>query len=338
MCFQMGGWARMPQDLYDMVVVGGGPVGLYAGYRGALLHLRVHVVDKGKKWSRGFHVPMYHNLPTHLGGMSGKEVIGMLRKNISQHADFVTIDDFVTIEDVRREGEGFVLEGTHHPSGGKRTYRGRTVALATGVVDRQPIVGGDIRNIFPHANRGLICYCEMCDGHLVYEKNMAVVGSGGLAIHLAEDLLFFGARTVTIITHGEDLLAEASASEGDVELWEELKEKGVKVLTGEIESLFGAEDGYFGARLSSGEELRFDLAFSAMGIHHINNGLALGLEAKVDKDGYVVVDGDCRMLDGDGDVIPGAYAIGDLNYNWNQVMIGFGDADRAVVHAWAEHL
>ncbi len=327
----------MSHDLYDMVVVGGGPVGLYAGYRGALLRLRVHVVDKGRKWSRGFHVPMYHNLPTHFGGMSGKEVIDMLRKNISQHPDCVSIDDFVTIEEVRRDGEAFVLEGTHQ-SGGQRRYRGRTVALATGVADRQPIIDGDIRNIFPHANRGLICYCEMCDGHLVYEKNMAVVGSGGLAIHLADDLLHFGARKVTILTHGMDLLEEGSVSPGDAKLWGELGEKGVEVFRGEIESLFGAQDGFFGARLSSGEELRFDLAFSAMGIYRINNELAVRLGAKLDEDGYVMVDGDCRMLGGDGEAILGAYAIGDLNFNWNQIMIGFGDADRAVVHAWAQYL
>jgi thioredoxin reductase (NADPH) len=328
----------MPQDLHDMVVVGGGPVGLYAGYRGALLGLRVKVVDKGKKWSRGFHVPMFHNLPTHFGGMSGKEVIAMLKKNLSQHRDCVTLDDFVTIEEVRREDDAFVLEGTHDPSGEKRTYRGRAVALATGVMDRQPIIGGDIRNIFPHANRGLICYCEICDGHLAYEKNMAVVGSGGMAIHLANDLLHFGARRVTVLTHGEDILPDGSASKGDAELWAELEEKGVEVFSGKIESLFGAKDGFFGARLSSGEELRFDLAFSAMGIYRVNNELALGLGAKLDGDGYVMVDGDCRMLDGKGEVIPGAYAIGDLNFNWNQVMIGFGDADRAVVHAWAEYL
>jgi thioredoxin reductase (NADPH) len=328
----------MSQDLYDMVVVGGGPVGLYAGYRGALLGLRVQVVDKGKKWSRGFHVPMYHNLPTHFGGMSGKEVIAMLRKNIAQHKDCVAIDDFVTIEDVQREAGAFALEGTHDPSGGRRTYRGRTVALATGVVDRQPIVGGDIRNIFPHANKGLICYCEICDGHLAYEKNMAVVGSGSLALHLAEDLLHFGAAKVTILTHGRDLLEEGSISKGDAKLEEGLVRKSVGVVTEEIASLFGADDGFFGARLTSGEELRFDLAFSAMGIHHINNELAVKLGAKLDEDGYVIVDGDCRMLDGDGERIPGAYAIGDLNHNWNQVMIGFGDADRAVVHAWAEYL
>ena len=326
----------MDEETYDMVVVGGGPVGLYAGYRGALLRLRVQIVDRGRKWSRGFHVPMYHNIPTHFGGMSGKEVIKMLRRNISQHPDCVTIDDLVVMEDIRREGEIYLLEGTHHPSGTKRTYRGRTIALATGVVDRQPMIAGDLRNIFPHANRGLICYCEICDGHLADEKDMAVLGSGSLALHLAADLLYFRARKVTILTNGRDLLDDGSTE--DMELAKDLERKGVEVCTEEIASLFGAEEGFFGTRLSSGKELRFDLAFSAMGIYHINNELAVKVGAQLDSAGYVMVDEDCRMLDADRKPIPGAYAIGDLNYNWNQVMIGFGDADRAVVHAWAEHL
>jgi len=35
--------------------------------------------------------------------------------------------------------------------------------------------------------------------------------------------------------------------------------------------------------------------------------------------------------------IPGLYAVGDINYNWNQVVIGFGDAERAVIHAFVEY-
>lgn len=329
---------EMPEELYDMVVVGGGPVGLYAGYRGALLGLRVQIIDRGRKWSRGFHVPMYHNLPTHFGGMSGKEVISQLRRNIAQHPDCITIDDFVVADDVRREDGIFLVEGTHNPSGERRTYRGRTVALATGVVDRQPIIGGEMKNIFPHANRGLICYCEICDGHLVYDKEMAVLGSGSMALHLAEDLLYFRAKRVSILTNGGDLVGDCPDPVEGKRLLEDLRERGVQVRTEQITSVHGAEEGFFGARLASGVELRFDLAFSAMGIYRINNELALKLGAKLDSDGYVEVDGDCRILDEAGKPITGAYAIGDLNYNWNQVMIGFGDADRAVVHAWADYL
>ncbi len=318
----------------DVVVVGGGPVGLYAGYRASLLHLKANIVDKGRKWGRGFHVPRYHNIPTHFMGMSGKEVIERLRKNIAQHPDYVKIEGLTTIEEIHRVGDLFRLKGLHHPTGDDREYMSRTVMLATGVVDRQPMIGGEMKNIFAHANKGLICYCVICDGHLAEGKNVAIIGSGGTAVQLASDVLTFNARRVTIVTHGKDLL-DGEDNEG---LKEKLAADGVDVLTGEIESVFGAEDDYFGVRLAGGLEKLFDIAFSALGLYRINNELAIMLGGKVDDNGYVMVDDNCCVLDGGDEPIRGLYAIGDLNYNWNQVMIGFGDADRAVIHAWAEYL
>ena len=318
----------MESDVCDVVVVGGGPVGLYAGYRGALLGLNVHIIDKGRKWSRGFHVPKYHNIPTHFGGMSGKEVIKQLRANIESQDQHVEISDLVTVTEVTRDGDTFRLRGTYGPTGEEREYAGRTVILATGVVDRQPIIGGEMKNIFPYANRGLICYCEICDGHLVGGKRMAIIGSGKMAVQLAQDMFDFGASSVTLFTNGDPLEVDEGV----------LRSLGVEVFTDEIESLFGAEEGFFGVNLPGGNRYQFDLAFSAMGIYHINNELAVSMGGQLDEDGYVNVDGECRVLDDSGSPIPGLYAVGDLNYNWNQVMIGFGDADRAIVHVWAEYL
>ena len=127
----------MSDGSYDVVVVGGGPVGLYAGFRSALLLLRTRVVDKGRRWSRGFNVPMYHNLPTHPEGMTGKDLISQLRKGLVLHKDYVGIDDFVTIEAITRRDELFMLRGIHHPTKNERTYTSRVVVLATGVVDRR---------------------------------------------------------------------------------------------------------------------------------------------------------------------------------------------------------
>lgn len=323
---------------YDVVVVGGGPVGLYAGLRSALLLLRTHVVDKGRKWSRGFHVPMYHTVPTHPEGMAGKDLINRLRKGLDLHKDYVSIDDFVTIEAITRYDDRFVLRGIHHPTKAERTYTSRVVVLATGVVDRQPLIGGELTPILPYANNRLLCYCVLCDGFLLPGKDAAVLGNGKTSILTALNLLSFKATKVTILTHGTALIKNRTETEEMTDLKKKLTSNDVDVVTDEILSLFGLEDHQFGVRLAGGREMLFDIAFSAMGFHKINNDLAVMLDGTIDDTGYVVIDDDSRVLAADDRPIPGLYAVGDVTTNWNQLMTGFGDADKAIIHAWANYL
>jgi hypothetical protein len=50
------------------------------------------------------------------------------------------------------------------------------------VVDKQPIIGGEIKTVFPYANSQLLCYCIICDGHLANGKHVAVIGDSKVAI------------------------------------------------------------------------------------------------------------------------------------------------------------
>ena len=328
----------MSDGSYDVVIVGGGPVGLYAGFRSALLLLRTRIVDKGRKWSRGFNVPMYHNIPTHPKGMTGKDLIRQLRKGLVLHKDYVSIDDFVTIETITRRDNLFMLRGIHYPTKNERTYTSRVVILATGVVDRQPLIGGELTPILPYANNSLLCYCVLCSGFKVSGQDAAVIGNGKTAVLTAFDLLSFKATKVTILTHGTVLFKNGTETEETKALKKRLTSNGVDVVTDEILSLFGVENHQFGVRLASGKEMIFDIAFSAMGFHKINNNLAIMLGGTIDDSGYVVIDYDSQVLATDDQPILGLYAIGDVTTNWNQLMTGFGDADKAIIHAWANYL
>jgi thioredoxin reductase (NADPH) len=330
----------MVDEVWDVLVVGGGPIGLHAGFKAGLLNLKAVVADKGRKWSRAYHVPKFHNIPCYPEGMSGKELINRLRKALMDFKDSVSLEDFVIIERIERDGVLFKSIGFHHPTKTPREYRSRTVILATGVVDTQPLVRGDIKAIFPYANEGLLHYCLLCDGNLVKGQSVAVLGSGQKAIRLVDNLLHFKPKGLTIITDGRKLLAGGPDRELSryKELEGKLESEGVAVVEEKIAGVFGVEKGVFGLQFTDGRELSFDKAFSALGFYKMNNELAVQLGGALDSEGYILVDGDCRVLDEDGGAIPGLYAVGDINFNWNQVVIGFGDAERALIHAFTEYL
>lgn len=270
--------------------------------------------------------------------MTGKDLIRQLRKGLVLNKDYVSIDDFVTIETITRRDNLFMLRGTHYPTKNERTYTSRVVILATGVVDRQPLIGGELTPILPYANNSLLCYCVLCSGFKVSGQDAAVIGNGKTAVLTAFDLLSFKATKVTILTHGTALFKNGTETEETKALKKRLTSNGVDVVTDEILSLFGVENHQFGVRLASGKEMIFDFAFSAMGFHKINNDLAIMLGGTIDDSGYVVIDYDSQVLAIDDQPIPGLYAIGDVTTNWNQLMTGFGDADKAIIHAWANYL
>jgi len=328
----------MFEELYDIVVVGAGPIGLYAGFRGALFLLNVRIVDKGRKWSRTYHVPKYHNIPTQIRGIAGKDLINRVRRKISVNKNKVGVDDFVRIETISKKNGLFTLKGIHTPTNLERTYISKTVVLSTGVVDKQPIIGRELKTVFPYANNQLLCYCILCDGYLAKGQNVAVLGNGTKAVLTALDLIYFKAKKVTILTCGKKLFMNKDERQDAQTLEKRLEREGIDVVADEIVSLFGIEKNLFGVKLEGGKELIFRRVFSALELFKINNDLAVMLGGKTDKTGYIIVDQDCRILDENDKPIPGLYAIGDVNQNWNQLMIGFGDAERAIIDIWANYL
>lgn len=330
----------MTDEVLDILIVGGGPVGLHAGFKAGLLNLRAIVVDKGRKWSRAYYVPKFHSIPFSPEGLSGRALIEGLRKALGNVKDFVRVEDFVAVEGIEREADIFKSRGVYHPTKTARVYRSKVVILATGITDRQPLIGGELKTILPYANKGLVHYCIICDGNLARGQNVAVIGHERRAAFTALDLMHFQPRAVNILTDGKKLFeGELTENPDDLrELRKTLESEGVKVVEEKILGLFGLETGVFGVKLAGGREMSFDRAFIALGLYKMNNELAVQLGGRINEEGYILVDGDCRVLDENGSPVPGLYAIGDINSNWNQIMVGFGDAERAVIHAFAEYL
>ena len=306
----------------DVAIIGAGPVGLHAALKAALLNMSAVVVDKGRRHSRAFFIPRLQNIPG-LPGISGAKLMQLQRENLDNYRDKVEIVENTRVTDIIREEDVFVLKC----AGKHGAIKARAVLLVTGVIDRQPEIGGTIRKVFPFANRDLVHYCILCDGHTVKRKDLCVIGCSSAAASMAIDLLYFEAASVTLLTHGMDL-----ENQNDLE---RLKEKSILVLRDEILDLTGLERHKFGVVLKSGEPRYFDLGFVCLGYYHTGVDLGLRLGGHLSEEGFLVTSEDGQLLCNDGTPIANVFAVGDVRNSWNQIPIGWGDAEKAIISMYA---
>ena len=184
------------ENLYDVVVIGGGPAGLTAALYLARARYRVVVVEKDHFGGQITITAEVVNYPG-VGRTSGTELTETMRKQAESFgAEFLLA-----------EVTGLDLSGDVKTV---RTSRGDLkcfgVLLATGAHPR--MVGFQGEEQF--RGRG-VAYCATCDGEFFTGKDVFVVGGGFAA---AEESVFLTkyARHVTILIRGDDFsCAQATA-------------------------------------------------------------------------------------------------------------------------------
>ncbi len=185
------------ENLYDVVIVGGGPAGLTAALYLARAKYRVLVLEKEQF---GGQISITHEVVNYPGivSTSGKA----LTDTIQQQAESFGA------EFVLAEATGFSLDGeikTVHT--GKGDYRCFGILLATGAHPRMVGFKGEEE----HKGRG-VAYCATCDGEFFTGKEIFVVGGGYAA---AEESVFLTkfARHVTILVRKDDFSCAASVAD-----------------------------------------------------------------------------------------------------------------------------
>jgi thioredoxin reductase (NADPH) len=328
-------WVMLEDEVYDFIVVGGGPVGLHAGLKAALLNHTALVLDKGRKWCRVWFVPRIDNIPGFPEGISGADLVNSGREALKKYGKKVQLKDFLEVKSIEKE-ETYKVKALNNRTNRTEVFESKAVILATGISDNQLQIEGSIQHILPYAGKGLVHYCMFCDGHQMTGQDIAVFGHNKFAVNTAMDLNWFEARSVTILTNGKEMFEGEDIDEIEKkEIRDKLADQEVDIITTEIGSLFGLDDDVLGLKFTDGSERTFDAGMSALGVYRINNELAALLGGKLDKEGYVVIDSDSRVLDNSGNPIKGLYAAGDVTNDWNQIPIGFGHAERAAIHAYS---
>ena len=251
----------------DCIVVGGGPGGLAAAIYLARFRLRCTVLDMGA--SRASRIPRCRNYPGFPDGIAGRELLSRMREQLAHYGGIAVCEEATALES---GAEGLRVQTT----GG--VYEGRTVLLATGMLDVEAPF--DDRQQHDGAiAAGMLHYCPVCDGYEVSGKSVVVLGTGQ---HGAREALFLRGFTDTV-----QLVCPSGAHSISDQDRCKLERANIAVVDGPISELRMAE-GALGYTVSD-RHFRTEAMYAAMGCQQ-RSSLAAVLGAKVSDDGCGVVD------------------------------------------------
>ncbi len=298
-------------DLYDVVIVGGGPGGLSAGIYAMRAALKTILIEKG---AVGGQVAMSDGVENYPGfeHITGYELSQKFLQHAQSYGMEIVQEEVVAVEPgldfhIVRLANGDILK-TH------------TVILATGGSPRKLDIPGEDE----YYGKG-VSYCGVCDGFFFRDKTVVVVGGGDTA---AEEALYLAklAKHVYLV-HRRDALRASMILQQRVK--DECK---IEILWNTIVTEIKANDEGVNAvdlqDTQSGEkrELATDGVFVFVGFIPNNQLVPAGI--KMNADGYVVTNDKCETN------MPGIYVIGDLREKYaKQIVVAAADGCTAALVA-----
>ena len=180
-------------ELYDVIVVGGGPAGLAAAMYTGRARLETLVLEKALPGGQILLTDWIENYPGFAEGVGTFPLMDAFRAQAEKFGAAITLDE---VKSLRREDTVWLLEGQ------QAEYRTKAVIVATGASHRHLEVPGEAEL----TGRG-VSFCATCDGAFFRDKRVGVVGGGSWALTEALFLTKF-ARLVKLVHRRQGFRAE----------------------------------------------------------------------------------------------------------------------------------
>ncbi|MDQ5987659.1 MAG: Thioredoxin reductase [Syntrophus sp. SKADARSKE-3] len=304
----------IPDTVYDIIIIGGGPAGLTAGLYASRANLKTLLIEGTASVSQITTTDVVENYPGIPEAVGGLELVERFRKQALQFGLKTTTADVRSIEKTAWDNIG---GWKIHTSG--QEYETIALIMATGASWRKLGVPGEES----FTGKG-VSYCATCDGPLYKKKEVVVVGGGDAAVQEALFLTNF-AEKVTIV-HRRDrlratgiLLKRAFANPKIAFSW--------KSVVDEIKGTDGVETVKI-RDVDTGEtrEIPIHGTFIFIGIIP-NTDLVRGI-VNLEDSGAITVDRDMKTS------VPGIFACGDCIHKlFRQVVTACGDGATAAYSA-----
>ena len=304
-------------DVYDVIIVGGGPAGLTAAIYTARERLRTLVLEKALPGGQAGLTGQIENYPGFPDPVGGAELMDRVHRQALRFG--AEIRTFEEVTGLRSQDKLLAVEA------GDTTYRARSVILATGSVYRRMGVPGEEALV----GRG-VSFCATCDAPFFRGKHVVVVGGGNSALQETVHLAEFAARItlIQLLDHltGTQVLQERVRAMDKVEVL--LSHKVLRVLG--VEGVEGVEV----EELREGGTRRIpcDGVFVFIGLEPNSAFLRGALD--LDPAGFVATDPATLATS-----LPGAFAAGDLRAGSAKQItaaVGEGTVGAFMVQQWLE--
>ncbi|MBC1211337.1 thioredoxin-disulfide reductase [Listeria booriae] len=294
------------EKIYDVIIIGAGPAGMTAALYTSRADLDTLMIERGVPGGQMVNTADIENYPG-FDSILGPDLSEKMFSGAKQFGAEYAYGDIKSVEN----GEEYKTVVA-----GSKTYKARSIIIATGAEHRKLGVEGED----PYSGRG-VSYCAVCDGAFFKNRELIVVGGGDSAVEEGAYLTRYASK-VTIIHRRDKLRAQQILQDRAFK-----NEKIEFVWNSTVEEILGDDMKVTGARLvstidGSTSEINADGAFIYVGLVPLSAAFKdLGI---LDAEGYVITNEEMETT------IPGIFAAGDVRVkSLRQVVTATGDGGLA---------
>lgn len=176
-------------EVYDIVIIGGGPGGLAAGIYGARGMYKTILIEKDTPGGQLLLTDDVENYPGFPSVVTGPDLMKGMEDQAVKQGLVIKKEEVKEIQ---------FQEGKNRVRTGKNEYSAKTIIIATGSMPRKLGCPGEDK----YRGRG-VSYCATCDGPFFKNKELAVIGGGDSAVEEALYLTRFASRVHLIHRRNE---------------------------------------------------------------------------------------------------------------------------------------
>ncbi|MCL2628658.1 MAG: FAD-dependent oxidoreductase [Oscillospiraceae bacterium] len=185
----------MSENIYDVIIIGGGPAGLSAGLYAGRGLLKTLIIERLQYGGQAAMTNEIDNYPGAAAEETGPSLIEKMLEQAKRFGVEFVSDDIISAE----------LEGDIKTLSSKRnTYKAKTIIIASGAFPRTLGCKGEQEL----TGKG-VSYCATCDAAFFEELEIYIVGGGDSAVQEALFIARF-ARKITFIQNLPELTAAKS--------------------------------------------------------------------------------------------------------------------------------
>jgi len=298
-------------ELYDVIIVGGGPAGLTAGLYCARARLKTLLLEKAFAGGQIVNAEHVDNYPGFPDGIAGFDLVMLMQQQATKYGLELAFAQVMSIENKDKYQK--VVNTTDG------TYESKALIIAGGAEHNHLGVTGEEEFV----GRG-VSYCATCDGAFYRDMAVAIVGGGDSAVVEAVWLTRFATKVYVI--HRRDQLRaskivqeQAFANDKIEFVWDTVVESIVG--DGKVEKLKVKN-----VKTEAQSILEVAAIFVSIGLHPYTEYLK-GI-VSLDEEGYILSN---QKLETN---IAGIFAAGDIRASSaRQVVVAAGDGATAAIYA-----